>query len=135
MSKKVNTIKPRLIVEISDGELWGRVKIKGNLIVDSASSLDSLQKKMKSLIFDFEELEINQFDISYDLTSFFQQYPFINITEIANKTGINYGLMRQYSSGNKFPSEDRVRKIEQAIRDIGKELSRIKLHKSQKQVA
>ncbi|MEI2738123.1 MAG: hypothetical protein V9F01_05015 [Chitinophagaceae bacterium] len=132
MSKNVNTIKPQLIVEVSDGNLWGRIKINGNLIVESASSLEALQKKMKGLIFDFEELEINQFNISFDLTSFFQQHPFINLAEIANKTGINYGLMRQYSSGVKFPSEYRVRKIEQAIRDIGKELSKIKLHKTRK---
>lgn len=129
MSKKPNTIKPQLIVEIADGQLWGRTKIKGNLIAESASSAEALQKKMKDLIFDFEDLEVEEFDISYDLTSFFAEYPFLNLAEIAGKTGINYGLMRQYASGIKFPSEDRVKKIEQAIREIGKELARIKLHK------
>ncbi len=135
MSGKANAIKPQLIVEKSDGTLWGRVKVNGNLIVDSASTLDKLKNKMKNLIFDFEELKVDDFILSFDLTTFFEQYPFINIMEIANKSGINYGLMRQYSIGYKFPSEERVRKIEDTIREIGRQLSKIKLHKAQKAVA
>lgn len=135
MLSKTNTIKPQLIVEKTGGELWGRVKIRGNLIVDSASSLDKLKNKMKGLIFDFEEVKVDDFILSYDLTTFFNQYPFINITEIANKSGINCSLMRQYSIGYKFPSEERVKKIEDTIREIGRQLSKIKLHKSQKAVA
>jgi hypothetical protein len=135
MSIKKSIIKPLLIVEKSDGELWGRVKLKGNLIIDSASSLEVLKKKMKGLIYDFEDLEVDNFNISYDLTSFFEQHPFISISEIANKSGINYGLMRQYSIGYKFPSSERVKKIEMAIRGIGKELTKIKLHKPDKAVA
>ncbi len=135
MSIKTNTIKPQLIVEKSNGEFWGRTKVKGNLIVDSATSLDKLKTQMKELIFDFEDLEVKDFVLSFDLTSFFSEYPFLNLTELANKSGINYSLMRQYSIGYKFPSEERVKKIEETIREIGKELSRIKLHKPQKEVA
>lgn len=131
--KKQQTIKARLIVEKADGELWGRVTIKGNLIVDSASTLEALQKKMKKLIRDFESVDVADFDISYDLTSFFEQHPYLSISEIASKAGINPGLMRQYSSAVKFPSEERVKKIELAIRDIGKELTRVKLHKPVKE--
>ena len=43
--------------------------------------------------------------------------------------------MRQYSSGLKFPSEERVKEIESAIREIGKELSKIKLHKRDREYA
>jgi hypothetical protein len=43
--------------------------------------------------------------------------------------------MRQYSIGNKFPSADRVQEIEDAVKAIGKELSKVKLHKSQKELA
>jgi hypothetical protein len=86
-------------------------------------------------IYDFENAQVEDFDISYDLTSFFEQYPYINITEIANKSGINYGLMRQYSIGYKFPSLERVKKIEEVIREIGRRLSRIKLHKPGRAIA
>jgi len=39
--------------------------------------------------------------------------------------------MRQYAAGIKFPSLERVKRIEGAIRSIGKELARIRLHKAQ----
>lgn len=135
MSKKSNTIKPQLIVEMTNGEFWGRVNVKGNLIVDSATTLEKLKSQLKKLVFDFEDIVVTDFVLSYDLTSFFEQYPFINIAEIANKSGIAYGLMRQYCIGYKYPSEERVRKIEAAIREIGKELSKINLHKTSKAVA
>jgi|SRR5688572_3496878 len=127
--------RPQLIVEKADGELWGRAKINGNLIVDTATSLETLKKKIKSVILDFEEIEIDEFEISYDLTSFFEQYPYLNISEIANKSGISQTMMRQYTAGNKFPSEERVSEIEKAIREIGKELTKVRLHKSKREYA
>jgi hypothetical protein len=39
--------------------------------------------------------------------------------------------MSHYASGIKFPSEERVKEIEAAIREIGKELSKVKLHKAE----
>lgn len=124
----------QLIVEKADGELWGRIKVKGNLIVDSAPNLESLKKKLKGLALDFEEVEITDFEVSYDLTSFFEQYP-INIADVAKKAGISPGMMRQYASGIKYPSEERVKEIENAVHQIGRELTKVKLHKPQKAVA
>jgi predicted DNA-binding transcriptional regulator AlpA len=134
---KIATTQPKalLIVEKGDGELWGRVTIKGNLIVDSAKNLESLKKKIKSLALDFENVEINDFEVNYDLTSFFEQYPFLNVSEIAKKAGISPAMMLHYTSGTKFPSEERVKQIESAIKEIGKELTKVKLHKAQKQPA
>lgn len=37
--------------------------------------------------------------------------------------------MRQYATGIKFPSEERVKQIQEAIRTIGKELAKIKIVK------
>lgn len=134
MSAVAGKTKTQLIVEKSGGERWGRIKVKGNLIVDFAPSLESLKKKLKALAFDFEEVEITDFEVSYDLTSFFEQYP-INISDVAKKSGINPGLMRQYASGNKYPSEERGKEIENAIHEIGRELVKVKLHKPQKAVS
>jgi len=124
-----------LIVERSDGELWGRVKVKGNLIVDSADNLNALTKKLKTLILDIESVEVEDFELSYDLTSVFEQYSYLNISEVAAKAGISSGMMRQYASGNKYPSAERVKDIESAIREIGKELIKVKLHRSVKEPA
>ena len=99
--------KPLLIVEKADGELWGRVKIKETLITDSATTLSALEKNLKDLIQDFEGVEVSEFEVSYDLTSFFDNHSYLNISDIAKRAGINQALMRQYASGNKFPSEER----------------------------
>jgi hypothetical protein len=127
--------KTSLIIERYGGELWGRVKVKGNLITDSATSFDALKKQMKKLISDFENVEVEDFEVSYDLTSFFEQYSFLNISDLAKRAGINPALMRQYVSGNKFPSKQRVQEIESAVKSIGKELIKVRLHKSQKAFA
>jgi transcriptional regulator with XRE-family HTH domain len=133
--KATKKTKTQLIVEKSDGELWGRIKIKGDLIADSAPTLSSLQKQLKQLALDFEGVEITEFEVSYDLTSFFTQYSFLNISDVAKKAGVSAGLMRQYASGTKYPSEERVKEIESAIHLIGKELLKVKLHKPQKALA
>lgn len=87
------------------------------------------------MILDFENVEVEDFEISYDLTSFFEQYSFINVSELGAKAGISAGMMRQYASGLKFPSEDRVLQIKNAVREIGKELSKVKLHKPKREHA
>lgn len=135
MRKATEKTALQLIVEKHDGELWGRTKVRGNLITDSAQTLDALKKQMKELVYDFENVEVEDFEVSYDLTSFFEQYSFLNISDVAKRASINPTLMRQYASGKKFPSEERVHEIENAIRAIGKELSKVKLHKAQKELA
>ncbi|HEV8286848.1 MAG TPA: hypothetical protein VGQ09_21210 [Chitinophagaceae bacterium] len=136
MKKGMTTIgKQPLIVEMTKNEFWGRVDINNNLIVDSAPSLETLKKKIKKAINEIENIEVENFEVSFDLTSFFEQYSFLNISDIARRTNISPLMMRQYSSGIKFPSEERVKEIESAIQQIGKELSRVKLHKRDKEYA
>jgi hypothetical protein len=64
-----------------------------------------LKKKIRTLVAHFEGVNVNEFDVCYDLTSFFDEYSYLNISEIAHKAGISPGIMRQYTSGAKFPSE------------------------------
>jgi transcriptional regulator with XRE-family HTH domain len=126
--------KTQLIVERSDGSLFGRVTVNNNLIVDYADTIQSLKKQLKTLVYEFENIEVEEFDVVYDLTSFFIAHP-LNIGDVAKKAGINQSLMRQYASGNKFPSAERLKQIEDAIHQIGKELTKIKLTKPQREYA
>ena len=121
---------PQLVVEKTKDGFWGRVDINNNLIIENAPTLETLKKQLKKLIYEIENIEVEEFEVSYDLTSFFEQYSFLNISDLAKRTSINSTLMRQYAAGIKFPSIDRVKIIEQAIRSIGKELAKVKLHTS-----
>ena len=129
MPSKVKHIL-KLVIEKAEDGFWGRVDINNNLITEYALSLDTLKKQMKKLIFKIENIEVEEFDVSYDLTAFFEQYTYLNISDIAKRTSINSTLMRQYAAGIKYPSIERVKSIETAIRSIGRELAKIKIHTS-----
>ena len=64
---------------------------------------------------------------TYTLEKFFKKFPSISIQSIAERTGINPSLMRQYAVGIKNPSLERLEIIEKAIHDIGKEMADVKI--------
>jgi hypothetical protein len=130
MRKRLRPIA-KMIVEKTDDGFWGRVDINNNLISDYAPSLDLLKRQMKKIVYDIEQVQVEDFEITYDLTSFFEEFSFLNISDIGKRADVNSALMRQYAAGIKFPSLERVKRIEGAIRSIGKELARIRLHKAQ----
>jgi len=133
MAKQQNI--PSLIVEMKNGKFWGRTTVNGTLLIEVGRNLTALKKALKKLVYNFENVIVDDFEISYDLTSFFEVYTYLNITDIAKRANINPGLMRQYAAGVKFPSADRVSLIQTAIREIGKELARVRLHKPQAEQA
>jgi glycine cleavage system regulatory protein len=126
--------KPKLIIERSDSKFFGRVTVNNNLIIDHADSIQLLNRQLKKLIYKFENVAVDDFDIVYDLTSFFTAHP-LNIGDVAKKAAISPVLMRQYASGVKFPSGDRLQQIEKAINEIGRELSKVKLSKHRREYA
>lgn len=120
----------KLIVEGSDGALWGRVNFNDNLIVDSAPTLKALETQMMHLLTKFHEIDskIYRFQVEYDLTAFFEEFSFLKVTKIAELSGLNGSLVRQYVTGKKNPSEKQVQKIESAVRKIAEQLSNIHLN-------
>jgi hypothetical protein len=132
MAKRKSIGKHLLIIEMTGQEYWGRIDINNNLIIDSASSLDSLKRKIKKTVEKIEKINIDSFEISYDLSTFFEQYSYLNVSNIAKRANISPLLMRQYSAGIKFPSAERVKEIENAIHTIGEELSKVRIHKRER---
>jgi hypothetical protein len=119
-----------LIIEKgADKELWGRVSFDDNLIVDSAPSMDVLQKKMKKALHDFHDLNpaTIEFETAYDLTAVFSEKKYLNLSVVAGKLGINRSLMAQYAAGTKFPSPERAREIEAAIHALGRDLLKLRI--------
>ena len=119
-----------LIIEKgADKHLWGRVTLGDDLIVTSAGSLESLQKKMKKTLQDFHDKSpaAIEFELVHDLTAVFSEKPYLNLSVVAQKLGINRSLMAQYASGNKFPSRERAKAIEDAIHDLGRDLLQIQI--------
>jgi len=73
-----------------------------------------------------EELQGLTFEYKYDMASFFDYYPFINITQFAKLAGINPSLMRQYKGGQ-YISERQMAKIESTLHKVGNEFSNLSL--------
>lgn len=122
--------KITLIIESAkENEFWGRVLYDDNLIVEEASSIPELEDKMKVLLKEFHELHPEEiiFDLQYDIAGLFEEKKFLNASVIAERTGINKSLMRQYASGIKSPSYQRAKEIERAIHELGKELMFVKI--------
>lgn len=63
-----------------------------------------------------------EFDYVYDLSGFFSQFNFISPTKLARRIHENPGLIRQYAAGCTYVSNDKKKKIEQEIHEIGREL-------------
>lgn len=73
------------------------------------------------------ELQNIEFEYKYDIASLFNYYSWINVSKIAHAIGINPSLMRQYKGGDTYISEEQVRKIENGLRTLGKEMAKVKL--------
>ena len=74
-----------------------------------------------------DELKDIQFVYKYDIASMFNYYDWINISKFARRAGINPSLMRQYSMGKTYISENQINKIENTLHALGNELALIKL--------
>lgn len=127
----ISKYKLTLIIERDNGKCWGRVTVRNNLLIASATSLPALERKMKKLLQETEELDDVEFNYAYDLTVFFEQYNFLNQSKIAAIAGLHPSLVRQYSTGHKQPSWEQVQKIEQAIRTLGKSMQTVRLSSKQ----
>ena len=117
----------QLVLERDNGMLWGRVTYNKDLIVDSAATLLALEKKLRRVFQNFHRLDNIEFDYVYDLTVFFEEFSFLNQSKIAELSGINPGLLRQYASGVKNPSREQADKIQKAIRDLAAKLRSIRI--------
>jgi hypothetical protein len=126
--RKMEIVKIPLIIERGDDKLlWGRVEYKGNLITDFGDSIPELEEKMKVLLWEFEEVypEMVQFEYQFDIYALFQRFDFLKISNVAEHAGMNPGLLRQYVSGAKNPSEEQAKKIERTLHKLAQELQKV----------
>jgi hypothetical protein len=131
-SKKETTTNSviRLIVEGEDGSLWGRVTYEDDLIVEQAQSVNELQEQMRTVLNDLHGLDANsyEFELEYDLTAFFGEFDYLKITKVAEVSGLNGSLVRQYASGKKYPSAKQAMKIESAIKQLANDLLKVQIY-------
>jgi hypothetical protein len=130
------TKKLEVIIEKNDGFLWGRIEGSGNFTpTPYGETTTQVIENLKELINDYvtnegredsywNKIDLNnlEFEFKYDLQAYFQEHDYLKISSVAEQAGLNPGLLRQYASGVKYPSEDQANKIRDAINKIANEL-------------
>jgi len=128
--------KIEIIIEKNDGLLWGRVEGKGKFMpTPYGENTAQVVKNLKELITDYIthegkkdkywnriDPENMKIDFTYDLQAFFQEHDYLKISSVAERAGLNPGLVRQYASGVKYPSAAQAGRIRTAVKKIAREL-------------
>ncbi len=141
MNTNIKT-RVEVIIELKKGILWGIVEGKGNFIpTPYGKNKDEVISNLKSLIKDYQQHEGKKdkfwskvdvdkmnIEIRYDLQAFFREFKDLKISSIAERAELNPSLLRQYATGNKFPSSDQVKKIEDAIHNLAKRLKQVSIY-------
>jgi hypothetical protein len=137
-SRSRERTKLQIIIEKNDGLLWGRVENAGEFMqTPYGKDTNEVIKNLKELVCDYlanegksdkfwKRLDIENVDFvfSYDLQAYFQEHDYLKISSVAKQAGLNPGLLRQYASGVKYPSQGQTAKLKLAINKIAKELLR-----------
>lgn len=65
--------------------------------------------------------------MQYKLTDLFKEIDYLKQSNIAYRCKMNSGRFRQYTSGSRPVSDQRLKQIQDAIHEVGRELLEIKL--------
>ena len=115
-----------------DGSYWCQTEdaiLGGYLTATGKTVQEAKEDLMECLAEAKEDLETEgnvfpeiEFTFKYDLQSFFNYFSFLNVSDIAKRSGINPSLMRQYTSGVKNAGEKTYQRLANCIQNIGREL-------------
>lgn len=126
------------VEKAEDGTYWGTTQNIPGVVTAYGNSLEELKKNLRLAFDDYIEVaeeekeewirdvkKMTGWDYQMDLQAFFYLIPEVKISAIGKKAKINESLMRQYVTGKAVASEERVKLIEKAIHELGKELQSV----------
>jgi len=108
---------------ISEGSTIEEVKTNiKDAIIEHLEALEDFNEVPKGI--DINNLNI---EFRFDLPSFSKAFSWINISALADAAGLNQSLVRQYTSGKKYPSEKQAITLQHAIHNLANDLGRVQL--------
>ncbi len=116
-----------LIIEENKDGFWAQIQ-EYEGVFTHGENLEQLKlNAIEALELYFEDSENAKpssfkFEFVYDIREFFEVNDYINISKLAERSGINASLLRQYARGIKYPGEKQIARIQATIREIGQEL-------------
>lgn len=135
----IQLIQLTIVIEKDDSdEIAGSIETLSFFLSTVGRTTDEVTENLRMLIADFIEHDGQQMDewknvslndirftYEYDVTALFDVFDVLKINSIAELSGINKSLMRQYASGTKNPSEQQAKKIEAAVHQLGERLLQV----------
>lgn len=126
------------VEKAEDGTYWGTTQNIPGVVTAFGSSMEELKKSLKVAFDDYIEVaeeekekwvkdvkKMTDWDYQMDMQAFFYLIQEVKISAIGKKAKINESLMRQYVTGKAVASEQRVKLIEKAIHELGRELQSV----------
>lgn len=122
------------VEKTDDGTYWGTSQNFEGLVTTFGNSLEELQRNFEEAFSDNLEIAKEEGESYADnyanveflyymnISSFFELVPELKISAIAKKANMNESLLRQYKNGITAASQDQVKKIQDAVHELGKEL-------------
>ena len=92
---------------------------KADLLNSYQETLSVYAKEGKPVPAELKDLE---FDYTYDIASFFDEYNWINISALAKIIGMNKSLLYQYKKGNTYISHQQMKRIEAGVHELGRKM-------------
>lgn len=107
---------------------WGGLIGYGNSAREAVEDIyESLKEQKELMAKEGREMEDLEFDFKFDVGSLFNYYSYLNISGVARKTGISDSVLRQYASGVRRPSADRLKRIKEGLAAIAADLMAVEL--------
>lgn len=131
----LNRIDMKVLVTIErakDGSYWcqtendilgGYLSATGKTVQEAKEDLaECLEEAREDLRSEGKIVPEVEFTYKYDLQSFFNYFSFLNVSDIAKRSGVNPSLMRQYASGVKNAGERTYQRLSACVQSITREL-------------
>jgi len=93
-------------------------------IEDTYAGMEELKQLAKENGDTFPDLELS---FVFDVGAMYSYFPYLNMSAVAAKMGINASLMRKYAAGLCKPSKKRLAEIQECIGTISSELKGVNL--------
>lgn len=121
--------KVTLIIEENSDGFWAEIKEYEGVFTYGETLAELKGNAIEALELYFEESRESKpstfkFEFVFDIREFFEVNNYINISKLAERSGINPSLLRQYARGIKHPGAQQIAKIQSTIREIGQELTK-----------
>lgn len=124
--------KPKITAQVMKEEIGYSVvaTVKGHFIASQADTYDELKINFLDAVnLTFQDsFEYFSDEIIYemDIASFFDSFPYLNVSAVAERIGINKSLLAQYANGTKKPAPKQAQRILIGIQQLGNELASVR---------